>query len=85
MSCGWCCGRAWCSRSPGSASVLLASVGVDAGFGAMFAGGVARRRPTDVVAFALVAASVLAVTLLAAYLPARRASRINPTDALRYE
>ena len=36
-------------------------------------------------AFPLVAATVLAVTLLAAYLPARRASLINPTDALRAE
>ena len=28
---------------------------------------------------------VLAVTLLATYIPTRRASRINPTEALRYE
>ena len=28
---------------------------------------------------------VLIVTLLAAYLPARRAATINPTEALRHE
>jgi ABC-type lipoprotein release transport system permease subunit len=34
---------------------------------------------------ALVSAAVLAVTLLAVYVPARRASRMNPTDTLRCE
>jgi ABC-type lipoprotein release transport system permease subunit len=35
--------------------------------------------------FALVAGTVLVVTLLASYIPARRASRTDPTIALRYE
>jgi ABC-type antimicrobial peptide transport system permease subunit len=37
----------------------------------------------DVVAPLLVVPIVLAVTFLAAYVPARRASRINPLEALR--
>jgi ABC-type antimicrobial peptide transport system permease subunit len=39
----------------------------------------------DIVAYVIVVPSLFVVTMLAAYLPARRAARIAPTQALRYE
>jgi putative ABC transport system permease protein len=63
--------------------VLAASAGAGRALRMMFPGAGGGR--PEVAAFLLVTAAVLAVTLLAAYVPARRASRVNPTDALRYE
>ncbi len=64
---------------------LLLSVGADRALTAVFPGGAGGDGRTDFVPFLLVTSAVLVVTLLAAYVPARRASRVNPTEALRYE
>jgi len=51
----------------------------------MFPGGNEGGGQSNLVALLLVGLTVLMVTLFAAYIPARRASLVDPTRALRYE
>jgi ABC-type antimicrobial peptide transport system permease subunit len=61
---------------------LVASIGAGRLLAAAFPQGEDR---TDVLAFVIVTLVVLVVTFLAAYIPATRAARINPVQALRHE
>ncbi len=72
--------------------VVLAVIGLVLGLAGSIGAGqlLAAAFPTgddqsDLMSLVFVAPVVLAVTVLATYVPARRASRVNPVDALRYE
>jgi predicted permease len=65
----------------GLAAGLVASVFAERLLKVVFPG----HTQTDIAAYLLVVPVLLAITMLAAYIPARRASRVDPMKALRYE
>ena len=74
-----------------SFQMLMVAIGVIIGFAGAMAGGrfiesvLFGLQTTDTLTIAAAIGSTILVSLLAGYLPARRASRVDPMVALRYE
>ena len=72
-------------------SLVMIAAGAAVGLGGAFAAGrllthlVSGMRPTELSTFTVVTAVLVAAALFASYLPARRASRVDPVGALRQE
>ncbi len=69
----------------GAAAGLAAAGALARLFASVLSGMLFEMKPTDLGILTLAAIALIAVALLAASLPARRASRVDPMIALRYE
>jgi len=65
----------------GTAIGIVMGFGIERLFNAMIFG----TSGVDLAAYAIVVPSLVLVTMFAAYVPARKATHIAPTQALRYE
>jgi ABC-type lipoprotein release transport system permease subunit len=71
--------------------VVIVGVGLEVGLAAAFAGTraiasfIVGVRPTDEATFVTVVVLLAVIALIACWIPARRATRVNPLVALRYE
>src|SRR5207302_8708882 len=74
-------------REAGKLVVLGIVIGVPAAMlaGRLFSSMLFGLKATDPLSMVLVVAILLAITLLASYIPARRATKVDPIIALRYE
>jgi putative ABC transport system permease protein len=68
-------------------SLIAVGIGICLGLGLMrlLKGLLFNMSPTDPITFIVVALLLISATLVAAYVPARRATRVDPMIALRYE
>ena len=80
-SSGWCCAAAPSSPSPASPSASRPP----SALARLIAALLFETSTADPPTFSAVPVLLLAVALVASYLPARRAARVDPMSALRYE